>query len=283
MFRRFVIVGPGLIGGSVGMAVRAAGLAQRVIGVGHQQSSIDAAVASGAIDEGTLNVEDAAQDADFLLLCTRIRLFTETAHRAIPRLARHAIISDVGSTKRAVTAAIEKAVGSVPVSFVGSHPMAGSEQRGIAAARADLFRGSTCVVTASAKSSPEAEARVAEMWRALGATVVRMSASEHDAIMAEVSHLPHVAAAAIVAAASDGALAHAARGFRDATRIASGDPSVWRDICATNRDNILNSLDNLISKLENVRAAMASGDDDAVERFLAEAKKRRDEGLTAKG
>lgn len=276
LFRKFVIIGPGLIGGSVGMGVRAARLAARVVGVGYRQSSLDEALERGAIDEASLNAEEAAEEADFVLLCTRVGLFAEMAARVVPRLTAGAVISDVGSTKEAVTAAIEKVVAGSPVAFVGSHPLAGSEQRGVGAARADLFRGSVCIVTPSAASTPEAEARVEVLWRALGATVCRMSPAQHDAVVAEISHLPHLAAAALVLCISEAAVPYAARGFRDMTRIAGGDPALWRDICATNRKHLIRALDQFGERVRAVRDALAAGDDSVLQQFLEEARSRRE-------
>jgi len=282
-FRKFVIVGPGLIGGSVGMGVRAAGLADTVVGVGHRQGSIDRALVLGAIDEGTLDLEEAAEEADFLLLCTRVNLFADMARRAAPRLAENAVISDVGSTKREVVAAVEEAIRGSSAVFVGSHPLAGSEERGIDAARPHLFDGSRVILTPGKRSTPAARECVERLWTVLGAHVSIMTPETHDAILAEISHLPHVVAAAVVNAVTDEALGFASTGFHDATRIASGDPEIWRDICATNRDNLLAAVSRVTGQIHELRVALEAGDDEALERFLQQAKQRRDGGLHGGG
>ncbi len=277
-FRKFVIVGPGLIGGSVGMGVKNASLADTVVGVGHRQMSIDRAIDLGAIDHGSLDLEEAAKEADFLLLCTRVNLFADMVRRVAPCLAENAIISDVGSTKREVVAAVEDALGNSSAVFIGAHPLAGSEKRGIDAACPRLFDGSRVILTPGKRSTPTAEESVERLWTALGAHVSIMTPETHDAILAEISHLPHVVAAAVVNAVSDKALAFASTGFRDATRIASGDPELWRDICATNRDNLIAALSRVAGEIHEFRAALEEGDDDALERLLHQARQRRDGG-----
>lgn len=265
------------------MGVRNAGFADTVVGVGHRQGSIDRALALGAIDEGSLDLEAAAEEADFLLLCTRVSLFAETVRRAAPRLAKNAVISDVGSTKREVVAAVEDALRGSSAVFVGGHPLAGSEERGIDAARPHLFDGTRVILTPGKRSTPAARESVERLWTVLGAHVSIMTPETHDAVLAEISHLPHVVAAAVVNAVTDEALGFASTGFHDATRIASGDPEIWRDICATNRDNLLTTLSRVAGQIHELRAALEAPDDKALERLLRQAKQRRDGGLHGAG
>lgn len=281
-FEKVVIVGPGLIGGSVGLGLRQAGAADCIVGVGHRESSLQEALQIGAIDEGVLSVEEAAPGADLVMLTTRVGLIPEMAARAAPLMRAAGILTDVGSTKAQITERIEAALAKSGVGFVGGHPIAGSEKRGIAAARADLFQAAVCILTRTPGTNPAHLERISELWRTLGAEVLVMSPEQHDCILAQVSHLVHVAAAALVNAASDEALGHAARGFLDTTRVASGDPAVWRDICLSNGKELTAALRALRGALDDFCRAVESADADALQDLLVRAKRRRNELLNEK-
>ena len=277
-FSQITIVGVGLLGGSLGLAARDRGLARRVVGVGHRESSLRAAQARGAIDRFTLDVADAARNADLLVLATPVGLFADLVARAAPALAPDCLVTDVGSTKRAVLQAVLPRL-SHPARFVGSHPIAGSEARGIDAARPDLYSNALTLVVPSDRSDPAAVLAVEQFWQALGARTRRLDAETHDRLLAAASHLPHVVAAALVQALAPDAESVIGKGFLDTTRIASGDPAMWRDILLTNADEILRALDPLEHTLADLRSALTRRDPDALRRFLDSAKTRRDKFL----
>ena len=283
MFNHVLIVGPGLIGGSLGLGLRTRGLARRVTGVGRRQESLEKALAVGAVDDTTLDLLEHAGDADLIVLATAVGLIGEQSVALAPKMGPKAILTDVGSVKESVCRAAETALLAAArgTRFVGGHPLAGSEQRGVDAAREDLFTGALCLLTPSPATDPDgrALARLRDMWEALDCRVREMSAATHDRLLAQSSHLPHVLAAALVNAVADEALEIAARGFLDTTRIASGDAALWRDICLANRPALLEALRRLDEQTAEFRRALKSGDAAAIERFLANAKNRRDARL----
>ena len=282
LFERVVIVGPGLIGGSLGQALRAGGLARRVVGVGHRQVSMDRALEVGAVDEATLDLIGAVPEADLVVLATGVGQIPEQAARIIPEMKRGAVLTDVGSVKGAICRATSKALAEPAnpgVRFVGGHPLAGSEQRGIDAARSDLFRGARCILTPTPETDRNALASVRAVWEAVGCRVQELPPERHDQLMAEMSHLPHAVAACLVNGLSDDAFELVATGFMDTTRVASGDPGLWADICMANRDALGAALRALADELTRFADRVAAADREEVLAFLARAKTRRDAHL----
>ena len=284
MFQHVVIVGPGLIGGSLGMALRARRLAGKVVGVGHRRESLKKAVQAGAIDSGTLNLQSAVRDADLVVLATGVGVIPRQAAEAAPCMKKGAILTDVGSAKGSVCRAVEEALSGPPksdVRFVGGHPLAGSEQRGIGAARRDLFRGAVCILTPSPRTDPDrsALAAVRAMWEDAGCAVTEMSPKKHDKLLAQISHLPHAAAVCLINAVPDDALRLAARGFLDTTRVASGDPALWADICIANRRALRGALTALSREMKKFACAADARDAGAILKILRRAKERRDAKL----
>ena len=279
LLEHVVIVGPGLIGGSLGMAIRAEGLARRVVGVGHRQSSLDAAVEAGAVDEGTLDLLAAVPDADMVVLATGVGKIPEQAAAIIPRMKPGGILTDVGSVKGSICRVIEASLAepsNLGVRFVGGHPLAGSEQRGIRAARRGLFRGACCILTPTGNIDRDALSTVRRLWEGVGCRVRVLPPNVHDRLVAEVSHLPHAVAACLVNNISDEALDLAATGFMDTTRVAAGDPELWRDICMANREALSAALRALATRLENLARELDAGNADNIAEQLARAKKRRE-------
>lgn len=277
LFDSIVIIGPGLIGGSFGMAVRAKGLAGRVTGVGHRIASLEEAKRLGAVDEFTLEGREAVASADLVVLATGIGTLCAQVREFLPLMKRGSILTDVGSVKTCVCRAASGAERNGAL-FIGGHPLAGSEQRGIAAARVDLFQGSLCILTPTPTTDRRRAAlrQVRALWKALGCAVRVMPPDRHDRLLAEISHLPHVAASCLVNAVSDKALAVAARGFMDTTRVASGDPALWRDICDANRKALAPALRSLAKELNGLADNLDSGNAQAVLKKLQRAKERRD-------
>src|SRR5439155_22034988 len=171
----------------------------RIVGYGHRMGTLEQAKSVGAIDELTQDAPAAAEGADLLILCTPVSVFDQLLRQIGPRIKAGAVVTDVGSTKRSVVRAAEELLQPGKGAFVGSHPMAGSEKRGVEFARADLFQGARCIVTPSDKSDPEAVEAVQRFWESLGMTVVRLSPDDHDRLVCDISHLPHAVAAALVA------------------------------------------------------------------------------------
>ncbi len=278
IFKRVTVVGVGLLGGSIGLAVKAADERIAVVGVGRRSCSLDRALDAGAIDEATLSTADGVAGADMVVLAAPLGAYEGHLLEMRDALFRGAVVTDVGSTK-AVAVRLAEGILGKGGPFIGSHPMAGSERRGVQFARADLFAGATCIVTPTAHTRPAAMRKALQFWKMLGGRTVRMSPASHDRAVARVSHLPHVLAAIIVTGQKVGELALAGRGFLDTTRVASGDPSMWRDIIMANRKPLLNAIDAADEQLMRFRDLIDLGDAAGIERYLKAAKKRRDELL----
>lgn len=266
MMRRLSVVGLGLLGGSAAMAARQRELAREIVAVGRRAERLAPALAAGVVDHATTDVAEGVKDADFVLLATPVAAIEGLLAEVWRAAKADAVVSDVGSTKRAIVSLADRLACSRALAFVGGHPMAGSEQSGYAAARADLFAGATVILTPSELTDRLAVKRVAEFWEALGSRVVTLDPDVHDRVVALVSHLPHLVAFALVDAAvrSDpGALGFAGRGFADTTRIAAADPEVWRDIFLANREVLAETLAafrSALDELERLIAAQASAD-----------------------
>ncbi len=269
------IVGVGLIGGSIGLAAKRRGLARRVLGAGRQQASLDQALRVGAIDEGLLDLNAAVGRAEVAVFCTPVDGLAAQVLAAAPGCAPGTLLTDAGSTKAAIVRAVQ---GRLPdgVAFVGSHPLAGSEKRGPAHADADLFQGRLTVVTRTPATDPAALERTARFWQALGARVRIMDPEQHDRALALTSHLPHLVAAALAGILPPELHELTATGFRDTTRIAAGDPSLWTGIFAQNRAAVLDTLALFLDRVAAFRRALQDEDGLEVDRLLAEAKRVRD-------
>jgi len=274
-FHQVTVVGVGLLGGSVGLAVKAADQAIQVVGVGRRKSSLDRALAAGAIDRATLETADGVAGSDMIVLATPLGAYEDHLLAMAGALSPKATVTDVGSTKNIVVRVAESVLGRGGP-FVGSHPMAGGERRGVEFARADLFVGATCIVTPTARTPARHLQRAEQLWKMLGGMTVRMSPGRHDRAVARVSHLPHVLAALIVMGQRQGELPLVGKGFLDVTRIASGDPALWREIILTNHKAVLAAIDAADEHLTHLRDLVELGDGPGIERFLTRAKKRRD-------
>ena len=279
---KLVVIGVGLIGGSFALALKQAKAVSHVVGVGRNAANLKLALERGILDSTAPDPATAARGADLILVATPVAQFAEIFAGLAKGLAAKTLVTDGGSTKRDVIAAARKALGKKISQFVPAHPIAGAEKSGAAAATPDLFRGKRVVLTPLPENPPEALARVEEAWKACGARLSRMSAEEHDAVLATVSHLPHLLAFALVhevAQRKNSAelFSFAAGGFRDFTRIASSHPEMWRDICVANRDRLLDELAKFSSKLDQVRALLDRPAE--LEKLFAEARAARDKWI----
>ncbi len=269
------IVGVGLIGGSIGLAARERGLARRVLGAGRQQASLDRALAVGAIDEAFLDVAAAVHQADFVVFCTPVDRIVEQVTALGPGCAKGTLLTDAGSTKAAIVAGIE---GRLPegVSFIGSHPIAGSEKRGPDHANPRLFYGRLTVVTPTPRSDPDAVERVTAFWKTLGSQVRRMGPEEHDRALALTSHLPHLVASVLASVLPAELAALTGTGFRDTTRVAAGDPELWTGIFLQNHKMMEEAIDEVQNRLTEFKHALLAADREKLDALLAQAKRIRD-------
>ena len=268
------LVGVGLIGGSLGLALKQRGLAGEVVGVGYRDSTLKLAQERGAIDRWTLDLAEGVADADLVVLCTPVGLVVEKAAAALAAMKPGSILTDVASTKAVITEKIE-AILPEGVAFVPAHPMAGSEKRGNESARADLFESSRCILTPTDNTPAEAVGIVSDMWQAVGASVETLDVISHDRIVAQISHLPHLVAPAILNAAGEAGLPYAASGLKDTTRVAASDVKLWIDIFKDNRENVLAALGQFGKEMHAMRDALDASDWDALAEILERARERR--------
>ena len=273
-FEHTTIVGVGLIGGSLGLALKGRGLAAEVIGVGYRGATLERARQCGAIDRWTLDVAEGVSGADAVVLCTPVGLVVEKAAEALPVMKPGSILTDVASTKAIITSKVE-AILPRGIAFVPAHPMAGSEKRGNDSARADLFEGGRVILTPTDRTPDDAVTAVRAMWEAVGASVETLDVHEHDRIVAEISHLPHLVAPAILNTADQSSLPYAATGMKDTTRIAASDVKLWIDIFKDNRPNLLEGLRKFGVELDAIRDALDRADWDALAAILDRARGRR--------
>ena len=286
VWQKVSLIGVGLLGGSLGMALRQRSLAKSVIGFVRREASIDECVRSGAVDSATRNLFEAVKDADLIVFCTPLGQMKELAQQIAPALKKDVIVTDVGSVKGSVTKELEPIIKKAGGHFVGSHPMAGSEKMGVQAARADLFEGAICIVTAKVPSTWSR--RVEELWKSVGGKPLRLTAAQHDEFVSRSSHLPHVIAAELANYVLSPAhpteqAAVCATGFRDTTRIAAGSPEMWRDISVANRENLSRVLGVVIDDLREFQHALDSQNVAVIEEFFRHAKERRDRWQAAQG
>ncbi|MBI3783431.1 MAG: prephenate dehydrogenase/arogenate dehydrogenase family protein [Deltaproteobacteria bacterium] len=267
------IAGVGLIGGSLALAARRAGLVGEVVGLGRGAANLETARQRGIVDRFSHDPLEAARDADLLILAVPVGALAATARACAPALRAGAIVSDVGSVKAMVVREVE-AVLPAGLSFVGAHPIAGTERSGAAAADADLFRGSRCILTPSARSMPSATAKIRALWEGLGMQVESMDAQRHDAILAWVSHLPHAIAFSFIhslAAVDRDYGTYGGPSFRSLTRVVASSPEMWRDIFLANAEQIDAALGHLSSGLDRLQHAIVARDPEALLALLQEA------------
>jgi prephenate dehydrogenase len=269
------IVGVGLIGGSIGLALRERKLAERVIGIGRKQESLRIARRVGAVTNTTVDLDKGVVEADLVVVCTPVGRIVEDVRNAAMHCPEGILITDAGSTKHNIIAALND---DLPrgCRFLGSHPLAGSEKTGAAFATADLFEGRVAIITPTKNTRAEDFDFLEQFWQALGSVVVRMSPEEHDKALAITSHLPHIAAAAMVGLIPEKYFRLTGSGMLDTTRIAAGDPDLWLQIFIHNRENILTALEQFGSKLSILHAALRDGDAEEIIKILTLAKKNRD-------
>lgn len=279
--RKLTIVGVGLLGGSLGLAVRERRLADQVCGVVRRPEAIAECENLGVVDSATSNLALGVKDAEMVVLCSPLGEMEGLLRQMAPFLSPDAIVTDVGSVKGSVVQLLDPIARSCGAHFVGSHPMAGSEKTGARAARGDLFQGAVCVLTPVLETNPSALSQVRQLWSGVGSRLVTLSPSQHDDLVSRSSHLPHVVAAALanyvlspIHPPEQSLLC--ASGFRDTTRIAGGAPRIWRDISLANRQHLSRVLGIYLEDLAEFRHALDGGDANEIERFFDLARQRRE-------
>lgn len=278
-FQRLAIFGPGLIGGSLALAVRRAGICARLSVWSRDAAEREAARALGVADMTTDDPAAAVSGADLVILCVPPTALPELARKVAPVLEPGAVVSDVASVKAGL---VEELTGILGGRFVGAHPMAGAERSGLEAARADLFERCVCLLTPldGTRTEAAALASVESFWRGLGARVRRMTPQAHDEAVALVSHLPHLVAAALAGLPDADANECAGPGWRDMTRLAAGSPDLWTEILSHNRGPVTDALRRMISRLGEALERLEGRHDADLRAFLAEGKRRKDDRRT---
>jgi prephenate dehydrogenase len=280
IFRKMVVVGVGLIGGSLALDAKRLGLIEEIVGFGRSEKNLRFAKQHGIIDRYLLDEGDTPTDTDFLLSATPVRAVVLTTARFLPALQAGCIVSDVGSVKGEIVRGMERLLPR-DIPFVGAHPIAGSEQWGAEAAKTDLFVRHRCILTPTQKTDARALKKVAMLWRRVGARVEIMDPETHDLILGVISHLPHVLVYALVNALARARVpgvdlkSYCAGGFKDFTRIASSRPELWRDICLMNRKAMGKSLGDYIKSLQQIKSWIQNGKGALLEREFARANEIR--------
>ncbi|MGK2906133.1 MAG: prephenate dehydrogenase [Desulfuromonadales bacterium] len=281
---KLAVVGVGLIGGSLALALKEAGVVGHVAGIGRGLSNLETAFKLGLVDSFTQSLAEGVADADVVFLATPVQSLGDVAEQAMPHLKAGAIITDGGSVKQAVIDAIEPHLRD-DVHFVPGHPIAGTENSGAEAAFATLYRDRRCILTPTERTADEALERIRHMWQIVGSQVVVMAVDKHDRVLAAISHLPHMVAYALVNAVGaydrydENVLEYSAGGFRDFTRIASSDPTMWRDIALTNREALLEMMEQFEIFFAELKEDVAIGSGERLFEFFRRSKQSRDEIL----
>ena len=281
LFRQITVIGLGLLGGSLAQACRKRGLADKVVGFGRNQAKLEKAQALQIIDSYETDLKAAVAKADLVVLCSPVSAMTPLVREMVTFLQPGSLVTDVGSVKKPLVGEIQ-ALMPDSVYFVGSHPIAGGEKSGFEASTPDLFQNEKCIVTPTPKTNPLALAKIKELWEQMGMQVITMDVEEHDHIFGAVSHLPHVIAYVLMNTIGgistknhDEIASFSGKGLKDTTRIASSDPAMWRDICLSNKKQVLNLIDKFQETLQQVRNLIENEDSQLLEQTFETAKKYR--------
>lgn len=275
------IIGVGLIGGSLARALRKAKLVGRVTGCNRCEETLKKAVELGVIDDYTLDVSEAIKGADVVVIGTPLSVTEKLLPRIAEAMDAKTILTDVGSAKGSVVNAARAALGENFSKFVPGHPIAGTEQSGVEASFAELFIDHRVILTPVEETCDKAHKLITDMWQAVGADVIDLEVAHHDEVLAATSHLPHMLAYALVDCLAsmqerDEIFKYAAGGFADFTRIASSNPDMWHDICFSNRDALLKTLDKFSENIDQIKSAIESSDSKELLKIFKRAKQARD-------
>ena len=284
-FRKVAIVGVGLIGGSLGMVLKRNALADDVVGIGRRIENLKTAVQLAAIDRYVTEAREGVRGADLVILATPVDTYERHLKDWAPDLAAGSIVTDVGSVKGRLVELSEQLIPE-RARFVGAHPIAGKEKTGVAAGSVGLFREARCILTPTPRTDPQALDTVSRLWEATGSIVLTMDPYLHDRVLGAVSHLPHVAAFALINALTEirerttpelDLLAYSGGGLRDTTRIAASSPEMWRDICVCNKANLVGMIEVFERRLQQLKQLIQAGDGPGLEREFERAKQTREQ------
>jgi len=271
MFNKVVIFGTGLIGGSLGFALKRKGLARQITGFSRHKRNAELARKVGAIDRVAVSL-DQVQDADLVILAAPVEAIINIAPELAKRLKKGCLVIDVGSTKEKIVSGLSRIIPD----FVGCHPLAGSEKKGILNAQLDIFTGSICIITPASNTKRSALNKARSLWRKLGTRLLIMPAPRHDRILAFTSHLPHTVAFSLIGSIPDKFLKVSSGGLADTTRIAGSDETLWSQIFLSNRKNLLSSISSFQTKLAGFKLALVNKDAKRLKQILAAARKKRE-------
>jgi prephenate dehydrogenase len=275
LFDQITIIGVGLIGGSIGLAAKTRGIARSIVGVGREMENLSRAIHLGAIDSGTVDLAEGVRNSGLVIVCVPVDQIAELIAKAAPHCSPGTLFTDGGSTKGNIVAEMAGKL-SKEIEYVPAHPIAGSEKTGVENAQPDLFVDRTTVVTPIPGTSAAATELVIQFWQALGSTVKTMTAEDHDRALAVTSHLPHAVSSAVAGTTPLDLLSLTAGGFRDVTRIAAGDPSMWAAIFLANRESVLPAVAAFADRLSAFQKLLETGDGAGLVHWLTEAKQVRD-------
>lgn len=281
MIERLAIIGVGMIGASLALALKQARAVNHVVGCGRNQLNLQKGMDLGVIDSYTASIAEAASSADVVVLATPLGAMKQVFEAIADIVAEHTVITDTGSAKQSVIRVAQAALGDKMSQFVPGHPIAGAENSGVEAGLADLYQNRRVILTPLESTDPEAVARIESMWQACGASIEYLGVEHHDRVLAATSHLPHMLAYGLVNYLSslndhDEIFKFAAGGFRDFTRIASSDPVMWRDVCISNGEALLTLIEGYKNELDQVSVAIRDGDQDRLLKLFGKAKSERD-------
>ncbi|MGD0335962.1 MAG: prephenate dehydrogenase/arogenate dehydrogenase family protein [Candidatus Omnitrophota bacterium] len=271
LFNKVIIVGTGLIGGSLAMAMKKYNIAGEIVGMGRHKKNLLLAKNIGAIDSFSEDLS-VVKDADLVVLATPVHMIMNLGRKVSTRIKKGCIVTDVGSTKKEIVGLLERIIPD----YVGSHPLAGSEKRSIAYAEPGIFKDSLCIITPTKKTSRQALKKIGKLWKRVGANVVLTQPPLHDKILAFTSHLPHALAFALIDSVPQDYIKFASGGLKDTTRIAGSDSELWTDIFLSNSQNLTNSLDKFQEKLSALKLAIGKKDRRRLFSILKKAKGKRD-------
>ena len=282
MINKITIIGVGLIGGSLAKAIKENNLAKVVFGYGRDLNRLEKAKKTNVIDQFSTNLKDAINDSDIVIIATPVGSFKEILIEIKPFLTSKIVISDVGSTKTNVTLIVSQTLGDYSNYFIPAHPIAGKEKSGFEASESNLFNNRKVIITPLETSSPDSINLIQKMWEGTGADVDFMSPESHDELLGMTSHLPHMLAFSLVnylISKNPSASIYAAGGFKDFSRIASGDAVMWRDICIQNKDQIIDHIRGYKKTLDSLADAIEKEDSERLELLFNSAKESRDSWL----
>lgn len=270
LFNKVAVIGLGLIGGSLALAIKNKGLTRKVIGVSRHQKTLWLAKRRGAIDSGSRDI-NIITDADLVILATPVSTIIELAGKISRLIRKDCIVTDVGSTKAKLVSKLDK----IFPNYIGSHPLAGSEKTGIANASPDIFKDSLCILTPTKNTDATVLRKVKNLWQQFGAKITYLPPDKHDKILSFTSHLPHTIAFSLIGAVPKQYLKFAASGLRDTTRIAASDNELWTDIFLSNRKNIVAAIKSFETKLSKIRYAIQHQEKDRLNKILKGVKIKR--------